>query len=261
MVLYALVIIALGVGLSLLADCACRVGCSARRVRHGAPRRRCARAHLAAAAPHRARHRADYANKWVYSTEAYADLTLKIERQAAVCECGWRGCVSPPPPPPPADGDRARPHDDPLPPLPRRAAVDEIRSRPGSREVLRRREREVAHMDTQLKTDRQLLGGLSLRAMALSAGAQFGTFWLLRSLFSSVVIATLPFEPPGLFRGMTHMGLPGANGREASFLLFYMLGNMGIKPLLAKALRIEPPKGAGAAMDLSKMMSGGAGGR
>lgn len=138
--------------------------------------------------------------------------------------------------------------------------MDEIRSRPGSREVLRRREREVAHQVQQLTADRQRFGGFSLRAMALTAGAQFAAFWVLRSLFSGVVIATLPFEPPGLFRGMTHMGLPGTNGREASFLLFYMLGNTGVKPLLAKALGIEPPKSAGGAMDLSKMLSSSAAG-
>jgi len=126
----------------------------------------------------------------------------------------------------------------------------------------RKLEREAAPKQQQLNADRQRFGALGLRAMALTAIAQFVTFLVLRSLFLGVVVATLPFEPPGLFKGVTQMGLKGAKGSDASFLLFYVLGNMGLKPLLAKALRLEPPKGSAGlgnpVADLSRQFLAGA---
>lgn len=42
--------------------------------------------------------------------------------------------------------------------------------------------------------------------------------------------------------------------REASYLFFFVMTNMSLKPLLSKYLGLEPPKAATAAADWSKLL-------
>jgi hypothetical protein len=63
-----------------------------------------------------------------------------------------------------------------------------------------------------------------------------GLYWVLSTLFDGVVFVRLPFEPIAWFRAMTHRGLPGEDYRQAGFLFFFALANLGLRPVLAKLL-------------------------
>jgi calcium load-activated calcium channel len=92
--------------------------------------------------------------------------------------------------------------------------------------------------------------------MLLTTGSSLVTFWVLRAAYAGAVVATLPFTPVSPFKMMTHQGLPGEDYTQASYMMFFVLTNMALKPVLARALKLEAPKVGGAgAMDWSKMFN------
>jgi hypothetical protein len=78
--------------------------------------------------------------------------------------------------------------------------------------------------------------GLQLRSSVLVGVLNIGLYWVLSTLFAGVVFVRLPFEPIAWFKAMTHRGLPGEDFREAGFLFFFVLCNMGLRPVVSKLM-------------------------
>lgn len=106
-----------------------------------------------------------------------------------------------------------------------------MKSRPGSGDRGNRIARDIAHMERALLEDRQLFGGITLRAMLCTTAGSLLAFWLLRMLFGGVVVATLPFEPIAWFRYMTHQSL------EARGALSFVF-NISIRASIPKCDRL-----------------------
>lgn len=197
---------------------------------------------------------ADYlAKTLVYDTELYQDAVRRISRSDAYRE--WARPVTAAVGPPPRT---AQPHPDSLAARSRHhaRAVEKKKAELSGGTKSARRSKELQSLESALAADRQQLGGLSLRAMLLSTGSSLVTFWLLRAAYAGVVVATLPFTPFALFKMMTHQGLPGDDYTQASYMMFFVLTNMALKPVLARALKLEAPKVGGAgALDWSKMFN------
>ena len=73
-------------------------------------------------------------------------------------------------------------------------------------------------------------------------------FGILGEWYEGAIIAKLPFQPLGFIQGMTRRGLYSVTDdiTLCSFLPLYILGNMGIKPIITKLLGHAPPRSEGA---------------
>ena len=73
-------------------------------------------------------------------------------------------------------------------------------------------------------------------------------FGILSATYDGIIMARLPFQPFGFIQGMTLRGIDGIKDdlHDCSFLPLYILGNMGLKPVITKLLGFAPPRGAGA---------------
>jgi hypothetical protein len=112
-----------------------------------------------------------------------------------------------------------------------------------SRSQSDKKARQVASLERAHEVDKQLLMGMTVRASLYPLGAMMLTYFLLGMLFPGVV-ARLPFEAVAPFKYMTHRGLEGDDFRDASYMVFMVLANAAVKPLVGKALGVEPPKGS-----------------
>lgn len=52
---------------------------------------------------------------------------------------------------------------------------------------------------------------------------------MLNSYYNGVVVATLPFEPFSLLRGMSHRTLRGEDYTQCSMTFLYLLASAGIR--------------------------------
>ena len=64
----------------------------------------------------------------------------------------------------------------------------------------------------------------------------------LNKSFSGSVVARLPFTPPGIFRNITHYGIPGTDYTECSITFAFLLCNMSIATYLKKFISLEGPR-------------------
>jgi hypothetical protein len=78
----------------------------------------------------------------------------------------------------------------------------------------------------------------------LAGIAHVVTYLSLKAHYDGVVIARLPFAPPGLVQLLSHRSLAGSDPRDCSMIFFYALCALCIKPNLQKALGHAPPKTA-----------------
>ena len=55
-------------------------------------------------------------------------------------------------------------------------------------------------------------------------------------------MATLPFDPPSFFIGMTHTGVPGDNYRQVSPAFLSMMTGLSIKNLISRYNGFDGPR-------------------
>ena len=118
----------------------------------------------------------------------------------------------------------------------------------------KRHAQNVARLERYVTADKQFLTGMGLRYTMLFALLGMLQFYVLSSAFHGVVVARLPFTPFTMFSFMTHRGLEGTDLREAGWLVFFVLGNMGIKPLVTRLIG-KPGTAGGGAFDFSKIFA------
>lgn len=114
--------------------------------------------------------------------------------------------------------------------------MSDLKAKGGSRNEARLKE---ARLD--LKARQQELAGLNLRAQFVTIAISIASFWVVGSLFDGVVVGRLPFTPIAWFAPMTHRNLPGEDMTDASYLFFFALANMAIRPLVPKLIGSERP--------------------
>eukprot|EP00297_Palpitomonas_bilix_P017051 CAMPEP_0113866890 /NCGR_PEP_ID=MMETSP0780_2-20120614/120_1 /TAXON_ID=652834 /ORGANISM="Palpitomonas bilix" /LENGTH=182 /DNA_ID=CAMNT_0000851783 /DNA_START=60 /DNA_END=608 /DNA_ORIENTATION=+ /assembly_acc=CAM_ASM_000599 len=85
--------------------------------------------------------------------------------------------------------------------------------------------------------------GMQMYSNIIIAIVMITMFSYLSSSYEARVVARLPFEPLGMFRGITHRGLPGEDYTECSFAFLYFLCSMSIRSVIKKAMGSEQVKG------------------
>ena len=64
----------------------------------------------------------------------------------------------------------------------------------------------------------------------------------LNKSYAGSVVARLPFTPPGIFKNITHYGIPGNDYTECSITFAFLLCNMSIANYLKKLFSLEGPR-------------------
>lgn len=114
--------------------------------------------------------------------------------------------------------------------------MNDLKAKGGTRNETRLRE---ARRD--LKARQQELTSLTVRAQFITIAISVVSFWVVGSLFDGVVVGRLPFTPIDWFAPMTHRRLPGEDLTDTSYLFFFAMANMAIRPLVPKLVGSERP--------------------
>ena len=64
----------------------------------------------------------------------------------------------------------------------------------------------------------------------------------LNRTYAGSVVARLPFEPPGVFKTMTHYGISGNDYKDCSMTFAFLLCNISIAQYVKKILALEGPR-------------------
>ncbi|KAJ1818314.1 hypothetical protein LPJ56_003867 [Coemansia sp. RSA 2599] len=79
--------------------------------------------------------------------------------------------------------------------------------------------------------------------MLVVAVVQFGSIYLVNSLYSGMSVARLPFEPISMFKGLIQRGLPeGSPGDACSATFVFVLGGLVFKAAIDRYLQLGLPK-------------------
>jgi uncharacterized membrane protein (DUF106 family) len=107
--------------------------------------------------------------------------------------------------------------------------------------------KEIGIIKNKIRSATTKLNGLRFKTTFIMPFVLMAIFGILGQYYDGIIVAKLPFEPFGFIRGMTSRGLEGIkeDNFDCSFLPIYILGNMGIKPLITKLLGFAPPRSAG----------------
>ena len=107
--------------------------------------------------------------------------------------------------------------------------------------------KELVRLQKQLKTASSKLNGLRFKTNFIMPFVMMAVFGILGSSYDGLVVGRLPFEPFSFIQGMTLRGIDGIaeDNRDCSFFPLYILGNMGLKPVITKLLGFAPPRAAG----------------
>ena len=107
--------------------------------------------------------------------------------------------------------------------------------------------KEMATLTKRVRGATPKLNGLRFKTNFIMPFVFMAIFGVLGSSYDGIIVAKLPFEPFSFIRGMTGRGLTGIaeDDFDCSFLPLYVLGNMGLKPLITKLLGFTPPRSAG----------------
>ena len=71
----------------------------------------------------------------------------------------------------------------------------------------------------------------------------FSTMSMLNQYYHGIVVAKLPFHPPGFIQGLTHRNLNGSDTTDCGMNFIYMVTSMVVRPIISKIFGFEPPKG------------------
>ncbi|KAJ1834751.1 Calcium load-activated calcium channel [Coemansia sp. RSA 2706] len=106
------------------------------------------------------------------------------------------------------------------------------------------RQRRIAGLETQLADARRGASSLQMRTMLVVGLVQAAAIYGVSARFGGRAVATLPFEPFGLVRSLTHRGLPEDSAPAACSATFvFVLGGLAFRAALDRWLQLGLPKG------------------
>ena len=113
---------------------------------------------------------------------------------------------------------------------------------------LKESEKRVAEGEKGVARLNARLTGMRWKTNIIMPFIMIAVFGILGEWYEGSIIAKLPFQPVGFIQGMTRRGLHSVTDdvRLCSFLPIYILGNMGLKPVITKLLGHAPPRSEGA---------------
>ncbi|KAI8477118.1 MAG: integral membrane protein DUF106-domain-containing protein [Monoraphidium minutum] len=97
------------------------------------------------------------------------------------------------------------------------AAEAELQADPnnnGKKKALQRLEKDLRGFSLSLQ-------GTKFKIGLMTAASMISGMWLINRRFKGVVVAKMPFTPPGIFTNLTHMGLPGDDMTDVSAAFFF----------------------------------------
>lgn len=118
----------------------------------------------------------------------------------------------------------------------------------GDETLLKQNEKKVQEQEKSLSRSSRKLQNMRWKTNIIMPFVFMAVFGILNEWYDGIIIAKLPFQPISFIQGMTRRGLNGFTEDVdlCSFLPLYILGNMGIKPVITKLLGHAPPRSEGA---------------
>lgn len=104
------------------------------------------------------------------------------------------------------------------------------------------KDKKLVQLEREFEIANRDLMAIKSRTGMLTAIIHFLTFWTLKSSYDGIVVARLPFTPPGFIQNLSHRNLPGTDPRDCGMIFVYALCSLCIKPNLERALGHAPPK-------------------
>ena len=91
-------------------------------------------------------------------------------------------------------------------------------------------------LEKDKKDYQQKIAFIKFKPMIINLVVLVASSILVNQLFTPIKVATLPFEPWKIIKGITHRNLPGDNMTDCSLFFFYILVRMTVKPIIAKIM-------------------------
>mmetsp|Transcript_14082 Transcript_14082/g.16245 ORF Transcript_14082/g.16245 Transcript_14082/m.16245 type:complete len:194 (-) Transcript_14082:204-785(-) len=103
-------------------------------------------------------------------------------------------------------------------------------------------EKKIGVSETQLKNLNQEMTAIRTKSTLLIGVFMIIMIGSLGTEFQGISVATLPFEPISLVRGITHRGLIGENYTECSYMFIYIVVSYIWRANIQKIFGFEGPK-------------------
>lgn len=106
----------------------------------------------------------------------------------------------------------------------------------------RKLEKKKRGLEIDLATHTRRVNAMKMKLGPMTAMANILFLRTLSAKFSGVVLATLPFTPPGMLKNLTHRGLDGEDFTQMGCTGFYSLSAMIARAVVQKFFEVSPPR-------------------
>ncbi len=107
-----------------------------------------------------------------------------------------------------------------------------------------KKDKKQTRLEDQLKSTSQQLNATRFRTGLITSGLLLLLYRLITTALDGVVVAKLPFEPPGFMQKVTHAGLMGSDITDCSAAFMYVVGAVGIRTNVQKLMGFAPSRAA-----------------
>ena len=114
--------------------------------------------------------------------------------------------------------------------------------KPDDQNQKKKLEKKKKGLDIDLANQTKRVNSMKMKVGPMSAMSNILFLRTLNSKFEGVVVATLPFTPPGMFKNLSHRGVEGNDFTQMGCTGFYSLSAMIARALVQKFFELKPPR-------------------
>ena len=107
-----------------------------------------------------------------------------------------------------------------------------------------KRNKKEIRLEENMKTTNRDLTATRMKTGFIMTALLFLLYNMVSTWFDGVVMAKLPFHPPGFMQRMTHMGVQGDDFTECGATFIYAMATVAIRTNLQKAMGWAPSRAA-----------------
>lgn len=106
-----------------------------------------------------------------------------------------------------------------------------------------KKDKKVKALEQNVQSSSRDLGALRSKTYMITGVLMILTLSLVNRKFNGVVVAKLPFEPPGLVQKLSHRGFEaGVALTDCAAMFVYVLAQLGVRANVAKAMGMGPSR-------------------
>mmetsp|Transcript_48797 Transcript_48797/g.156294 ORF Transcript_48797/g.156294 Transcript_48797/m.156294 type:complete len:191 (-) Transcript_48797:130-702(-) len=121
--------------------------------------------------------------------------------------------------------------------------------------VSKKVEKKEKMAENEMKYVSNALHSVKMKSTVVVMGCMIALYSTMSSKFEGVVVARIPFVPPGPFRALAHKGLAGDDYTDCSFAFLYTLSSLGLRSSIQKLLGTASPRPAITMWEQAEQMS------